>query len=327
MQSHSVDISFVIVSWNVADLLAACLQSITYELESAKLTAEVIVVDNASVDQTLSMLHAQFPWVQVIANKGNAGFARANNQGFTIATGDLVFILNPDTVLRPGALHRLVALLKQHPEIGMVGPKLFYGNGELQMSAARPLPTLLTAIIDDALSLYRLFFFGRWFQRYVAPYDYEHTQEVEAISGAAMLVRRAVLTRVGGFYEGYLHGGEDVELCLRFRECGQKVFYVHDAIILHYAGQSSIQDLVRVVPQSILSKQLYMQRCYGPRHALLFRLIIQCLFVPKMLLFSLIRLLQGQEKWPALATSLKIAGALWLWRSSSSALKGDTADL
>lgn len=314
MQSHAVDISFVIVSWNVADLLAACLKSITTELEAAELTGEVLVVDNASSDQTLRMLYDQFPWVRVIANRGNAGFARANNQGFAAATGDLVFILNPDTVLKPGALQRLVALLKQHPEVGMVGPKLIYGNGELQMSSARLLPTLRSAVISDALSLYTLPLVGRWLIRYVSPYDYERTQEIEAISGAAMLVRRTVLHVVGGFHEAYKHGGEDLELCLRFREHGQKIYYVHDALIVHYAGQSSKQDLVRVVPQAILSKQHYFQRCQGQLQATLFRLIIQSLYVPKLLLFSMIRLLRGHEKLQALETNLKIAGILLTWR-------------
>src|SRR5262245_39870565 len=233
-----VDVSIIIVSWNVAELLKGCIQSIVEY--SSGLSLEVIVVDNASMDHTLSMLAEEFRWVRVIGNKENVGFACANNQGFRRAEGKYVFILNPDTVLVNGALRRMVEFLDRNPTVALVGPKICRGNGETQASCARLLPTLSWSFFCDTLQLFKLPLIGSWFShKYFSPYDYSITQEIEAASGAAMLVRNEVIQKLGGFGDSFLHCGEDVDLCFRLRQAGWKIYYLSDAMIVHYSGQSN----------------------------------------------------------------------------------------
>ena len=132
------DLSIIIVSWNVRDLLAACLSSIQKALAAAAhAVAEVIVVDNASVDGSAAVVAAQFPWVQLIANEDNRGFTRGNNQALPLTHGRYVLFLNPDTVVLGDALEAMVAYMDAHPTVGALGPQLRYGDGSLQSSRRR----------------------------------------------------------------------------------------------------------------------------------------------------------------------------------------------
>ncbi len=143
-----LNLSVIIVSWNVRDLLRQCLSSVIsnqYSVASIQtsrslktddwsLNTEIILVDNASADGTVEMLRAEFPDVRVIANTENAGFTRGNNQALAVAQGRYLFLLNPDTELRPGALQTLIDYMDTHPRVGIVGPQLFYGDGMPQSS-------------------------------------------------------------------------------------------------------------------------------------------------------------------------------------------------
>lgn len=165
------DLSIIVVSWNVRDLLRACLASVTRdqrsEIRSQKsvargpwavgpplisdsypLTSEIIVIDNASSDGSAAMVAAEFPAVRLIANTENRGFTGANNQGIAVAQGRYVFFLNPDTVVVGDALAAMLAYMDAHPEVGACGPQLCYGDGSLQ-SSCRRFPTLVTALFES----------------------------------------------------------------------------------------------------------------------------------------------------------------------------------
>ena len=238
------DVSVVIVSWNVAGLLADCLDSLLRCSDG--LTLEVWVVDNASSDNTVEMVRSRYPWVQLIANADNRGFAAANNQAFQHVRGRFVFILNPDTVLEPRALQSLVRFLEERGDAGMVGPYMYRPDAGIETNVARRMYTLSAALWIDSLRVQTLPCIGpRLYRRFCTPYDYTLTREVEAISGAAMLVRRELLDKLQGFAEVFIHGGEDLDLCFRVRAAGWKVYYDAAARFQHLGGQSNKQASVR----------------------------------------------------------------------------------
>jgi len=305
----AVEVSVVIVSWNVADLLADCIRSILDEASDCGV--EVIVVDNNSDDHTLSMLSSSFPWVRVVANRANVGFARANNQGFDLAQGRLVLFLNPDTILVKDALKRMVDFLHEHSRAGMVGPRLEYPDGTIQAACARPLPTLSASLFCEALRLCNIPLIGKWVQ---SSYDYDLSQEVEAISGAAMLVRPELIRQLGGFGEAFIHTGEDIELCFRFRKAGWKIHYLSDAVVIHFKGRSSQQAPIRTSVNGALSRQEYFYRCFGAAHGYLYRLIVQGIRNPVMLAIGIVKVLLGRESGRDFRLRWAIALAVWRWQ-------------
>lgn len=246
-------LSIIIVSWNVQRDLRLCLESLRNNPEVER---EIIVVDNASSDGTLDMLR-EFPEVHLIANPDNRGFAAANNQALAVARGEWLFLLNPDTIVPQGALKTLMDFAQAHPEAGAVGPRLLNTDGSLQYSCRR-FPTVRAA-------LYRHTIFGRLFPRARAAQEYlmaecDHTsvQEVDWISGAAMLINRRAYDQIGGLDEGFYWGSEDVDYCFRLHHTGWKVFYTPEPAITHAIGRSTD----RVIIPTIIRTHRSMQRLY-----------------------------------------------------------------
>lgn len=235
-----MDISIIVVSWNVRDLLRRCLFSIRQQTTDNTQQIEIIVVDNASSDGTVIMLRDEFPDVCVIANSDNVGFTRGNNQAFAIARGRYLFLLNPDTELGENALENLTAFMELHPRVGIVGPQLYYGDGSVQ-SSRRRFPTFATAFLESTK-------LQQWFPRHRALTRYymldtrdDETQEVDWINGSAMFVRREVYEQVGGFDEGFFMYSEELDWCYRAKQAGWQVVYLPSVQVTHYAGKSSEQ--------------------------------------------------------------------------------------
>ena len=230
-----IRLSVVIVSYNTRDLLARCLASIAGEPRPPD---EVIVVDNASADDSVTMVRARFPHVQVIANSKNRGFAAATNQGLQAATGDFLCLLNPDTELFPGALAALAAFLAAHPEVGVVGPTLLNADGTYQHAAFR-FPTLPMALFDFFPVHHRLLesrMNGRYpFMLYEQPFAMDHPL------GACMLVRREACADVGLLDEQFFMYCEEIDWCRRIKQAGWAIMHVPDARVVHHGGQSTQQ--------------------------------------------------------------------------------------
>lgn len=274
----AIDLSIVIVNWNVRDLLRRCLASIagsdTLFVEGAQppaqnaagaerhWLAEVIVVDNASTDDSVSMLAEALPWVQVIANRQNLGFTKANNQGLAASRGRYVLFLNPDTEVTPQALGQMLAYAEAHPEVGVLGPQLRYGDGAVQ-SSRRRFPTLATFFLESTV-LQKRWPRNQSLDRYfVLDKPDDAISQVDWVVGACMLVRRAVLDAIGGFDEGFFMYSEELDLCHRAVDAGWQVVYYPRAVVTHHEGKSSEQVVAARHIRFHTSRVRYVRKYHG----------------------------------------------------------------
>lgn len=215
-------VSFIIVSWNVKNDLYNCLKSIFNN--KLQFPFEVIVVDNASTDGTAPFITANFPEVIFISNNQNRGFAAANNQGIKKAAGDFIFLLNPDTIISSGQTEILVNYLKQHCDIGAVGPLLLNIDGSSQESVRR-FPTFRGALYRHTVLRYFRLFKGDYRKWIIKGFDYKKQIDVEQLMGAAILIRREVLEKIGTFDERYFMYYEEVDLCYRIKQAGWRIVF------------------------------------------------------------------------------------------------------
>ena len=271
-------LSIIIVSWNVRELLAACLAALPRG-------PQVIVVDNASADGSAAMVAASFPDVILVANADNRGFTGGNNDGLVRATRDYVLFLNPDTIVDEDALPLLLDCLDERPDVGVVGPQLRYGDGTLQ-SSRRRFPTLSMALMESTpLAWHWPPAANPWARRYRmedAPPGV--AQEVDWLVGAALLTRRATLDQVGGFDEGYFMYSEELDWQRRVRQAGWRVRYLPDAIITHYEGKSSEQVVAARHIRFNRSKVRYFEKHHGQGAATVLRLALLAMFAVEWLL-------------------------------------------
>jgi N-acetylglucosaminyl-diphospho-decaprenol L-rhamnosyltransferase len=232
----TMSLSIIIVNWNSANFVKACLTKI-YE-HAIHLPVEIIVIDNASHDDCEGMIVSRFPSVLFIKSDENLGFSRANNVAFRQSTGDLVLFLNPDTEVYDGAIERMTKVLIETPEAGVVGARLLNSDGTVQMSCIQKFPSIVGILMDsDCLR--------RWWPQLplwgMQPLLSEGKvpSEVEAISGACQMVRRKAFERVSMYTTDYFMYAEDVDLCLKMNRLGLRNLYVPDALVKHHGGQSS----------------------------------------------------------------------------------------
>lgn len=243
-----MDLSIVIVSWNTSGLLSQCLKSV-YETGS-RFTFEVIVVDNGSTDDSLTMVEQRFPEVKLIRNDRNQGFARANNQGLEIADSRYYMLLNSDTIMLPGAIDTLIEMADQHPSVGMLGPKLLNMDGSLQKSWYS-FPSILTEMV------------GTNFRNRTPVPNVPNTFEVDWIMGACMLVRAEMLQSVGSLDEDYFFYSEEMDWCFRIKKHNWKIWYTTNTAIYHLGGGSTKRGSVSHLVRLYSSKLLYFKKNHG----------------------------------------------------------------
>ncbi len=226
------DLSIVIVSWNARDLLLQCLQSVADTL--GDLSAEIIVVDNASTDGTAVAVEKAFRRVKVISISPNRGFAVGNNVGIRASTGRYVMLLNSDTLVPAGALAGLVEFMEGHPDVGAAGPRLLQSNGKPQPFAFGNDPT--------PGYLVRRGLFRGLLRRAMHDWNTDQVQMVNWVSGACLLARRKAIEQAGPLDENIFMYFEDNDWCLRIRQAGWKVCYNPQVEIIHFGGQSLKQN-------------------------------------------------------------------------------------
>jgi GT2 family glycosyltransferase len=232
-----LDLSVIIVNYNVKEFLQNLLHSI--EKASANLSKEIIVVDNASDDGSVEVIREKFPYVNLIENKINVGFGKANNQGLAIAKGKYILFINPDCIVSEDTLDKMISFFGGHSDCALAGCKILNSDGTLQLACRRSFPGPWTSF-TKVTGLSNLFPKSRIFARYNLTYlDENKTYEVDAVSGSFMMMRKTVYDNVGGFDEQFFMYGEDLDLCYRIQKAGHKVFYVHSTQVIHYKGEST----------------------------------------------------------------------------------------
>jgi GT2 family glycosyltransferase len=242
-----VELAIIIVNWNGGELLRRTVESVIVSPPSIEY--EVVVVDNASTDDSVAMLRTSNlareltdrGRLRIIENSENRGFGPANNQAFSLTDAPLLFLLNPDTEVTAGSVDRLLATIQSNSRIAAVGPRLLNVDGSLQISVWRNPPSAWEILLSQ-LKLYlllprrfrgELLLGGHW--------DHNRERRVPMLSGAAILVRRIVIEEVGGFDERFHMYGEDNEWCLRILRAGWDMVFQPEAVILHHGAQSSLQ--------------------------------------------------------------------------------------
>lgn len=236
---QNVYLSIIIVNYNTKEVIRNCLSSI-YQNHPEQ-PFEIIVVDNNSLDGSQDAIGQQFPDVILIRNIENAGFARANNQGIEISKGKYILILNPDTVLFPEALDRMIAFMDKNPDIGATTPKIWLDEKKTLQSCMLHPFTIENYIF--AYSLLGRVFFHNWVLKKLWKKDIEiwlskDPLEVDCIAGTCIMVRREILKTVGLLDNNFFMFFEDVDWCLRMRKKGWRLFLLPDADIIHIAHQS-----------------------------------------------------------------------------------------
>ncbi|MDZ7798396.1 MAG: glycosyltransferase family 2 protein [Patescibacteria group bacterium] len=230
-----LELSIIIVSWNVSKHLNICLNSIYKNSENIEF--EIIVIDNNSKDNTLSLIKKKFPQVKLISNKKNFGFATAVNQGLAQSKGKYLLLLNPDTVLLPDTLKKSLTYMKKNHFTGVMGPKILNSDLSLQPSCRRFPTTLSQTLI--LLKIHHIFPKLRSLRKYLMQdFDYKESKEVDQVMGAYFLIRRSVLEKVGGFDENFYILFEEVDFCRRVKEVGLKVDFYPLVKIIHHGGES-----------------------------------------------------------------------------------------
>lgn len=256
-----IKLSIVIVNWNVKELLEKCLRSIFETADS--LDFEVILVDNNSTDGSIQMVKEKFPSVILIENEKNLGFGTANNQAIRTSKGEYILILNPDTVIFPDSLQKMVAFLDQNPDVGAVGPKILNHDGSIQFECARNFPTPLTEIFA-LTTLYKKLPKNRLFGRYLmSHWDHNDQRKVSLLSGACMIIRKEVFDRVGLFDENFFMYSEEADLLYRIKEQGWEIYFLPSAQVVHFWGKSAEQLPYAMTVSARKSMELFFRKHYG----------------------------------------------------------------
>ena len=267
-------LSVVIVNYNVCYFLEQALLSVRRAVEKLGQPAEVFVVDNNSADGSVAMVRARFPEVILIANHDNPGFSKANNQALRRATGQYQLLLNPDTVVEEDTFWACCEFLDAHPDCGGLGVKMLDGQGRFLPESKRALPTPAVAFYK-MFGLARLMPKSRTFGRYHLGFlDQDKTHQVEVLSGAFMLLRKAALDQIGLLDEDYFMYGEDIDLSYRLAQGGWQNYYFPGTRIIHYKGESTKRTSVNYVFVFYRAMVIFAQKHFAPGRAGLFALLI-----------------------------------------------------
>lgn len=265
-------LTVVIVNYNVQHFLEQCLHSVRKAAKN--ISTEIFVVDNNSVDGSITMLKAKFPEVHLIENKTNTGFSYANNQAIKISKGEYVLLLNPDTVVEEDTFEKILAFMDANPDAGGLGVKMLDGKGNFLPESKRGLPTPAVAFYK-MFGLSALFPRSKTFGKYHLGYlDENKTHEVEVLAGAFMMLRKATLDKIGLLDETFFMYGEDIDLSYRIILGGYKNYYFPETRIIHYKGESTKKSSVNYVFVFYRAMVIFAQKHFSQNNAKLFSILI-----------------------------------------------------
>ena len=307
-----MDLSIIIVNWNSTECLLDCLASI--EKNTHGIEYDIIVVDNASVEEPLHLIADRFPLVRLIKSDRNLGFARANNLGSDFALGKRLLFLNPDTLIPGDGILVMVRAIHADPRIGILGCRLLNPDLSLQSSAIQPFPTILNQLVTLDWLKSRWPKLPIWGIRPLLSGDANSVHEAEVVSGACLMIKNEVFKKVGGFSTEYFLYAEETDLCRKVADSGWKVCRAGAAKVIHLGGQSTKKrgnGFSHVVMRESVFKLLKKFRgngyAQGYRGALLLsataRLAVLLLLrILPLRPLNRERILYAQEKWRRIAS-------------------------
>lgn len=265
-------LSVIIVNYNVKAFLEQCLYAVLKAVQN--MNAEVFVVDNNSVDDSVEMLKAGFPQIRLIENSKNLGFAVACNQAINLSDSEYILLLNPDTIVKEDCFELCAAFMDNHPDAGALGVRMIDGKGKFLPESKRSLPTASSAF-------YKIFGFSylfpksRVFGKYQLKYlDENLIHQVEVLSGAFMFIRKSVLEKTGLLDESFFMYGEDIDLSYRILKAGYKNYYFPNTTIIHFKGESTKKGSFRYVRLFYQAMLIFSKKHYKGRNLGIFRLLI-----------------------------------------------------
>src|SRR6185369_11480141 len=265
-------LSVIIVNYNVKHFLELCLRSVQKAITG--ISAEIIVVDNCSADNSIDYLQPKFPAVQFIVNDENLGFAKGCNIGLRSAKGEFVLFLNPDTFVPEDCFQKCISFLESHADAGALGIKMLDGRGKFLKESKRSIPSPMT-------SLYKLFGLSILFPRskvfskyHLGDLSEHENNEVDVLAGAFMMIKKEVLDKTGGFDEIFFMYGEDVDLSYRIQQAGYKNYYFSESNILHFKGESTRKGTMNYVRMFYKAMSIFVRKHYGGSRAGIFNALI-----------------------------------------------------
>jgi len=280
-----MDLSVIIVSYNVRKYLKECLVSVLKASEN--IDTEVFVVDNNSNDGSQQMLWQEFPEIKCIFNTYNSGFSVANNQAIRQSKGDFILLLNPDTLVKPGTFSACLKFMKTHPEAGAIGVKMVNGEGDFLPESKRSLPTPLTSFFKIT-GINCLFPKSSFFNRYYLPQiDINETAEAEVVSGAFMFLRREAILKAGLLDEDFFMYGEDMDLSYRLLLAEFKNYYFAEAQIIHYKGKSTPRNSYTDLHHFYKAMRIYAGKRNKEKFSLLYLIIVPSIFIAEAVSISI----------------------------------------
>ncbi len=318
-----MQLSVVIVNYNVKAYLEQCLRSVYEALKGVD--GDVFVVDNLSTDGSVEMVREKFPRVKLIANKENVGFSRANNQAIKASNAKYVLLLNPDTVVGEEVFKTVVAFMDAHPKAGGLGVKMIDGRGKFLPESKRGLPTPTVAFFK-IIGLSRIFPKSRLFGRYhLGHLPEDQRAPIEILSGACMFLRKETLDQVGLLDESFFMYGEDIDLSYRITLGGYENWYLPEAGIIHYKGESTKKSSVNYVFVFYNAMAIFARKHFARRGPQLFSLVIRGAIYLSAAAALVARFLRGAIL-PMTDLALMFIGLLQL-KEHDSAAPGDMGEI
>lgn len=267
-----MSLTIVIVNYNTERLLKDCLHSVYSGANGTPM--DIWVVDNNSRDNSIPMVRSLFPRVKVIENSTNVGFSMANNAAISRSRSDYVLLLNPDTLIIDDAIERVVRFMNEHPKVGIAGCKVLNRDGTLQLACRRSIPTPKVAFYR-LTGLSRLFPENKTVARYNMTYESpDHIHEVDAVSGAFLMIRREAVRQVGLLDERFFMYGEELDWCLRVKRAGWAVMYYPAAEIIHYKGESTKYNSRKAAVEFYRAMYLFHKKHFAADHSFLTNALI-----------------------------------------------------
>ncbi|SEC12339.1 hypothetical protein SAMN05443246_3067 [Paenibacillus sp. GP183] len=262
----------MIVNYNTCQLTLDCLRSIVSS--SISYDYEILVVDNASRDDSVLEIRKQFPTIQLIENKQNVGFSKANNQAIRVAAGRYILLLNTDTIVQPDAIQIMLDFMEEHSSIGASGCKILLPDGSLDKACKRGFPTP-SASFYYAFGFSKLFPNNPRFNQYQLGYlNPDQEYPIDCLVGAFMLVRREAIDQVGMLDEEFFMYGEDIDWCYRIKQAGWGIYYYPRTTITHYKGASSRKKPFKIIYEFHRAMFLFHRKHYRYKYPVIVNVLV-----------------------------------------------------